>query len=99
MVIVCTWKLLTLVQRDEIFSAASDAWVTGIVRTVGAGWLLLAATAPYFYWLAESDDAPGVMLVGFVLGLIATAALLLMLVLRELLRRATALRADLDEVI
>jgi hypothetical protein len=34
-----------------------------------------------------------------VLGLVATAVLGLMLVLRELLRRATTLRTELDEVI
>lgn len=98
-VIGCTWKLLSLVQQDRIFSDAAERWVNGIVRTVGVGWVLLAATAPYFYWFAEEDDAPGVVLIGAALGLIATAALLLMLVLRELLRRATVLRTEIDEVI
>ncbi|HSX66995.1 DUF2975 domain-containing protein [Nocardioides sp.] len=98
-VILCTWKLLTLVQRDEIFSRASDRWVTGIVRAVGAGWILLACTAPYCLWVAQADDAPGLVIVGFALGVVATSALLLMLVMRELLRRATELRAEIDEVI
>lgn len=98
-VIVCTWKLLTLVQRDEIFSDASERWVTGIVRAVGAGWVLLACTAPYFFWVAQADDAPGLMIVGFALGVVATAVLLTVLVMRELLRRATDLRADMDAVI
>lgn len=98
-IIACTWKLLTLVQRDEIFSPASDRWVTGIVRTVATGWVLLACTAPYVFWVAQADDAPGLVIVGFALGVVATAALLLMLVMRELLRRATALRAEIDEVI
>jgi len=98
-VILCTWKLLTLVQKDRIFSEEADRWVTGIVRATGVGWALLAATAPYFFWFAQADDAPGVVLVGAALGLIATAALLLMLVLRELLRRATELRAEIDVVI
>jgi hypothetical protein len=30
-VIVCTWKLLTLVEEDRIFSAASMVWVDTIV--------------------------------------------------------------------
>lgn len=98
-VILCTWKLLTLVQRDEIFSRVSDRWVTRIVRAVGAGWILLACTAPYCLWVAQADDAPGLVIVGFALGVVATSALLLMLVMRELLRRATELRAEIDEVI
>jgi hypothetical protein len=64
-----------------------------------AAWFLLAGLAPYAWFIAEYDDAPGVLLIGFLLGLVATAALGLMLVMRELLRRATGLRADLDEVI
>lgn len=98
-VILCTWKLLSLVQQDRIFSEVADRWVTGIVRATAVGWVLVAATAPYFFWFAQADDAPGVVLVGAALGLVATAALLLMLVLRELLRRATELRAEIDVVI
>lgn len=96
---VCTWKLLTLVETDEIFSGASARWVNGIVRAMYVGWALLACLAPYFYLVAEGDDAPGVLVIGAVLGLIATAVLGLMLVLRELLRRATTLRAEMDAVI
>ena len=64
-----------------------------------AGWVLLAGLAPYFFLVAEADDAPGVLVVGLMLGLVGTAVLGLMLVLRELLRRATTLRAEMDQVI
>src|SRR5262245_18539079 len=40
-VIVCTWKLLTLVTHDRIFSERSLRWVDTIVGAVAAGWLLL----------------------------------------------------------
>src|SRR4051812_19612084 len=40
-VVVCTWRLLTLVRHDRIFSPASLAWVDSIVGAVGAAWLLL----------------------------------------------------------
>ena len=96
---VCTWKLLTLVENDEIFSGASARWVDGIVRTMYVGWALLACLGPYFYLVADGGDAPGALVIGLVLGLVATAVLGLMLVLRELLRRATTLRAEMDEVI
>lgn len=98
-IIFCTWRLLDLVQQDRIFSRQSEPWVNGIVRAMAAGWVLFACTSPYVYWFAEVDDAPGVLLVGMVLGLVATAFLLLMLVLRELLRQATSLRTDLEGVI
>lgn len=98
-IIACTWKLLGLVTRDAIFTAVNTRWVNGLVRAMYAAWLLCAGLAPYAWLIAESDDAPGVLLVGFMLGLVATSALGLMLVMRELLRRATSLREDLDEVI
>lgn len=98
-IIVCTWRLLTLVTSDQIFSAANTRWVNGLVRAMYVAWFLLPGLAPYAWMIAEYDDAPGVLLIGFMLGLVATCALGLMLVMRELLRRATDLRSDLDAVI
>ena len=34
-VVVCTWRLLTMVTDDRIFSRASLAWVDAIVGAVG----------------------------------------------------------------
>jgi hypothetical protein len=99
LIIACTWHLLSLVTRGEIFSDASSRWVNGIVRAMAAGWVLLALLAPYAYVIATSGDAPGILLMGLMLGLVATAVLGLMLILRELLRRATELRSDMDAVI
>src|SRR5688572_17227612 len=46
-IIVCTWKLLTMVKKDRIFSDASLAWVDGIVWTLVVGWMLFAGLAIY----------------------------------------------------
>lgn len=100
-VVVCTWQLLTLVTDDRIFSDGALRWVNGIVRAVVAGWLMLFATfvCSYYFIIDEvSDDAvlPALLLllllVGAVLGL-------LMVVMRALLRQATALRTDMEAVI
>ncbi len=99
-IIVCTWRLLTLVTRDEIFNAAANSrWVDRMVRAGYVAWCLLAGLAPYCFLIAFKGDAPGALLMGFMLGLVATCALGVMVVLRALLRSATALRQDLDEVI
>ena len=50
-VMVCTWRLLTLVGRDEVFSPASFRYVDAISVAVGAGALLL-------FWLG-AVAAPG----------------------------------------
>ena len=101
-VIVATWKLLTMVQVDRIFSASAFAWVDTILYAICAAWtlLFLGATAivTVIYFTPSLRD-PGVpiMLGGIVLA--AGVVVLLMLVMRVLLRRAAALRSDLDEVI
>ena len=95
-VIVCTWKLLTMVQEDRIFSDESLAWVDTIVAAIGAGWVIVFGS---FVFVAVRADDPGfpvllmaVLLGGAVLGL-------LMVVLRALLRQATTLRTDMEAVI
>ncbi|MGH3898846.1 MAG: DUF2975 domain-containing protein, partial [Pseudonocardiaceae bacterium] len=40
-VIVSTWRLLTLVKNDRIFSEASLAWVDAIVWAIVAAWVVL----------------------------------------------------------
>lgn len=101
-VIVCTWRLLTLVQRDRIFAATSLRWVDVIAWTFVAAWLLLAAMASamvaYIYVTPELRD-PGMPMVLTCVTLIAAVFVLLVVVLRELLRQATALRTDLEGVI
>jgi hypothetical protein len=101
-VIVCTWKLLTMVKRDSIFSDASLAWVNGIVRAFAAGWLLLLGLAVYLtaviYFTPELRD-PGIPVLLFGMVLFGAVLVLLMLVLRALLRQATALRTDMEAVI
>ncbi len=95
-VIVCTWKLLTLVEDDRIFSAASMAWVDAIVGAIAAAWLLLLGT---FAWSLVGVGLPGPPIV-LLLMLVAGAVVgLLMVVMRALLRQATTLRTDMEAVI
>src|SRR4029450_13504369 len=41
-VIVCTWRLLTMVEDDRIFTEQSEVWANAIVVAIGAAWVLLA---------------------------------------------------------
>jgi Protein of unknown function (DUF2975) len=95
-VIVCTWRLLTLVTDDRIFSAASLAWVDAIVGAVGAAWLLLVAV---FLYIGFRADDPGLPLLLFLLVVGGAVFGLLLVVMRTLLRQATELRTDLEAVI
>ena len=101
-VIVCTWKLLTMVTKDRIFSEASLPWVDGIVWSFVAGWVLLLGVSVYLaasiYFTPELRD-PGVPILLFGMVLIGAVLVLLMVILRALLRQATTLRTDMEAVI
>jgi hypothetical protein len=95
-VIVCTWKLLTLVRDDRIFTEASMVWVDAIVWAIAAAWLVLGGVS--LYVVVHADD-PGLPMLLLLLGMGVTVFGLLVLVMRELLRQATALRTDMEAVI
>ena len=100
--IVCTWKLLTMIRKDRIFSDESSGWVNLIVRTVFTGWLLFAALSVYvvavIYFTPEIRD-PGTPMLLFGILLVGSVVVMLIVVMRTLQRQATSLRGDLDEVI
>ncbi|GAA4021833.1 DUF2975 domain-containing protein [Allokutzneria multivorans] len=95
-VVVATWKLLTLVKKDRIFTKASMVWVDAIVWAIGAAWVVLLGI---FLWVGINADDPGapMLLFAMVVGLAVVG--LVMVVMRALLQQATALRTDMEEVI
>lgn len=95
-VIVCTWRLLTLVRSDRIFSTESFRWVDAILGAMITGWLLLVGLAVFVF--TQSDD-PGTPALFAGLVLTGAVVILLMAVMRALLRQATTLRTDLEAVI
>ena len=95
-VIVSTWKLLTLVRRDRIFTESSLVWVDVIVWAIGAAWAVLLGV---FLWVGFRADDPGLPLLLFLMLTGVTVLGLLMVVMRALLRQATTLRTDMEAVI
>lgn len=95
-VIACTWKLLTMVEQDRIFSDDALRWVDRIIAAIGAFWVLLAAC--FLYVVAQRED-PGLPMLLMLLLLGSGTGGMLMLVMRALLRQATSLRTDLEGVI
>jgi len=95
-VIVCTWRLLAMVRDDEIFSDAALRWVDAIVAAIAVGWLFLTS---FFLYVGFNADDPGAPLLLFLLVVAGAVLGLLMVVMRTLLRNATALRTDLEAVI
>ncbi|RKN45376.1 DUF2975 domain-containing protein [Micromonospora endolithica] len=95
-VIVATWKLLTLVKNDRIFTQASLVWVDAIVWAIAAAWTVLVGV---FLYVGFNANDPGLPLLLFLI-LVGVAVFgLLMVVMRALLRQATTLRTDMEAVI
>jgi hypothetical protein len=95
-VVVATWRLLTLVSRDRIFTEASLGWVDTIVWSVAAGWVVLLGVLG---WVGFQADDPGLPLVLFLASVVVAVIGLVLVVMRALLRQATALRSEVDAVI
>jgi len=95
-VLVCTWRLLTMVRDDVIFTERALRWVDVILGALATAWVLAAAGA---LWAVRDADDPGAPLLLFVLLLFGAAFGLLVVVMRELLRQATTLRTEMEAVI
>jgi hypothetical protein len=94
--IVATWKLLTMVKRDSIFTKAAMTWVDVIVWAIAAAWVVLVGV---LLFVGFNADDPGMPMLLFLLTTGLTVVGLLMVVMRALLRQATTLRTDMESVI
>ncbi|HEX2133093.1 MAG TPA: DUF2975 domain-containing protein [Actinophytocola sp.] len=96
-VLVCVWRLVTMVHRGTVFSPAAFRYVDVVIGAFVAAALVTFALAVV---LAPGEAvAPGIVLLicGVVVAILGVA--LVVLVLRMLLGQATRMRAELDEVI
>jgi len=95
-VVVSTWKLLTMVKRDRIFTPAATFWVNLIIGAIGGVWLVVGAI---FLYVGFHADDPGLPMVLLLVEVVITVLGLPMVVMRALLQRATTLRSDMEAVI
>jgi hypothetical protein len=103
-VLVCTWRLVTMVRRGTVFSHAAFRYVDVVIGAIVAAALLLFALGVI---LAPGEPVPPgmVLLIGGA-GLAVLGVALIVLVLRMLLAQAVArdveaaqMQAELAEVI
>ncbi|CAL9343607.1 DUF2975 domain-containing protein [Streptomyces sp. enrichment culture] len=103
-VLVCVWRLVTMVRRGTVFSHAAFRYVHIVIGAITAAALLVFALGVV---LAPGETvAPGIVLLIGGLGLAVLGTALVVLVLRMLLAQAVArdieasrMRAELDVVI
>jgi hypothetical protein len=95
-VLVCIWKLLSLVSNNRIFSRGAMVWVDAIGWIIAAGWSVFLAL---FLFVGFNATDPGLPLLMFLILTGGAVLGLLMVVMRALLAQATTLRTDMDAVI
>lgn len=95
-VIASTWRLLTMVAGDRIFSDDSVRWVDVILGAMATAWTAFLGMTLYF--MSKADE-PGTPLLLIVLLGVGAAVCLVVLVLRRLLEQAAALRHEMAQVI
>ena len=103
-VMVCVWRLLTMVRRGTVFSPAAFRYVDVVIGAIGVASALTFALG---VTLAPGEDvAPGIVLLIGGLAVMVAGVALLVLVLRMLLAQAVArdaeaqhLQAELDGVV
>ncbi|GAA1495467.1 DUF2975 domain-containing protein [Paeniglutamicibacter kerguelensis] len=96
-VIVCVWRLVTMVRRGTVFSRAAFRFVDVVIGAVTAAALLIFGLGIV---LAPGEAvAPGMVLLIGGTGLLVAGMALVVLVMRKLLVQASGMAAELNEVI
>lgn len=95
--LIATWRLLGQVADEEIFSGSGRRWVDLILGALTAAWVVALATT--LWQTGQNVTAPWIVLAELLGLLVGVAFLLLIVVLRGLLLRATALQVEMDAVV
>jgi len=95
-VAVCIWRLVSMAATDAVFSAAAFRFVNVVIGAVVAAAIL---TAVFGSLLVPGELAPGVVGLVFGAALATGGVALVVVVMKTLLRKAIAMRSELDEVV
>lgn len=98
LVFVALWVLLAKVRRGAIFAESAFRWVDLIIIAGATATLLVFGFEFHLLGIVDAGGPPlGILLTGIVLA--GAAGVLLMIVMRGLLRSATTLQSELNEVV
>jgi hypothetical protein len=102
--LIATWMLLSMVSRDAIFSPRAFRWVDVIIGSALAATLLAAGVCVHLASADIPSPADGMELIGAMGGAltcvgVGTSFTMLMVIMRNLLRKATDLKAEMAEVV
>ena len=88
------WVLLRLIERNTAFSNASTRALRRIKRCAAAIAALFTAGLPYIHQVAQNDDAPGVLALGFVIVFASVVIMTFAALLQKLLQNAIDIKSE-----
>lgn len=91
-----TLKLLSYIDQNKAFSELSVASLKNIKFCAASIAIFYAAILPYVFYLAEKDDAPGVVVIGMVLSFAPTVVAVFAAVLQKILQNAIDIQKEND---
>lgn len=94
-----TMKLLIHIDKGQAFSELSVRSLRMIKRSAAAIALLYTAGLPYIFYVAQLDDAPGVVLIAFIIIGASIVVSVFAAVLQMLLKSAIAIKKEIDLVV
>ncbi len=100
--LVALWMLLAMVERESIFSPRAFRWIDTIIGAALAATLLAFATAAHLTFApsrVDGMDTLSLWLGSIVCVGVGVAFMMLMVVMRGLLRKATNLETEMAEVV
>ncbi|MBM7712398.1 DUF2975 domain-containing protein [Enterococcus xiangfangensis] len=87
-------KILSYIKKSEAFSMKTLKVVSSIKQTILAMSIVFLGILPFFYTVADQDDAPGFLVIGFALVSIPFTVFIFSQIVEELFKSATELKAD-----
>lgn len=95
--LVCVWRLVTLVRVDSIFSERAFIWVDVALAAVALATALVIGAL--IILMVAGASPPSISLLCLIGAIVGAGLSLLLVVLRGLLRKASELERDLSEVV
>ncbi|WP_162621809.1 DUF2975 domain-containing protein [Microbacterium suaedae] len=96
-VLVCVWRLLSMVRTDSIFRESAFAWVSVVLGSIVAATALVTIGVAVIWW--GGAGSPMVAIAGVMTVLVGIGLSLLVAVMQGLLRKASRLERELSEVV
>jgi hypothetical protein len=91
-----TWKLLGYVDTNKAFSNLSVTALRKIKQCALIISGLYTAILPFFYIVAQEEDAPGIIVIGMIIVFAAVVVATFAAVLQKLLRSAIDIKVEQD---